>query len=76
MCSHIQRLLLYNATKVCLSITIMWSTCGSVRSTGPVDINHFVPLLPRSVLPSASDSVIDVDEVAGRACVEDADVCV
>jgi len=25
------------------AITIMWSTCGSVRSTGPVDINHFVP---------------------------------
>jgi len=50
----------------------MWSHSGSVSSNGPVAINYFVPLPPKRVSAGVTDSVINVDECAGGACVEGA----
>ena len=45
-----------------------------MSSNGPVAINYFVPLPPKRVSAGVIDSVINVDECAGGACVDGATV--
>jgi len=51
----------YNTTR---GITVMWSSCGPVQGTGPVEINHFVPLLS-AVANCKPESVIAVYNIPG-----------
>jgi len=51
-----------------LAINVMWSSCGPVPASGPVTIDHFVPLLP--IVDSTAlepPAVIDSSDSDGSA---------
>ena len=52
-------------TATAASVHLMWSTTGSVPKTGAVHINHFVPLLPKTVTVDSVAILSDGDEGEG-----------
>ena len=53
------------------TVTILWTTAADVPSTGPVAINHFVPLLKKPVCASVVVNVSSPDGVATERDVTD-----